>query len=211
MKINTLKKIFDFLFPKRKDVTSEIFNLLKNRIIYYPKNKLIFFFPYKNNLIKNQIWDMKFKKNFSVAKIFGKVIYENLPEVLRDLEIQSDFNNPILVSIPISFSRKVSRGYDQNYLMIKSFYNLGGKNFIHWEKGNLKKIKNTIPQSKTKNRKERLLNIKNSFLLKNPERILGKNILVFDDVLTTGATLNEARKVLKKAGAKKIIFMVIAH
>jgi predicted amidophosphoribosyltransferase len=88
---------------------------------------------------------------------------------------------------------------------------LGGKNFIYWEKNNLKKIKNTTPQFKIKSKEDRKKNIEDSLKIKNPKKIKGKNILLFDDILTTGATLNEAKKVLKKAGAKKIVFMVIAH
>jgi competence protein ComFC len=55
------------------------------------------------------------------------------------------------------------------------------------------------------------MNIKDSFSLKNSEKIKDKNILLFDDILTTGATLSEAEKILRKAGAQKIIRMVIAH
>jgi predicted amidophosphoribosyltransferase len=56
-----------------------------------------------------------------------------------------------------------------------------------------------------------LRNIKNSFKLKKPEKIKGKNIIIFDDIITTGSTMREAAKVLKKAGAKKIYFLTIAH
>ncbi|HIP21469.1 MAG TPA: ComF family protein [Candidatus Pacebacteria bacterium] len=62
-----------------------------------------------------------------------------------------------------------------------------------------------------KNRAERLKNQKNVFKLKNPEKIKNQNIILFDDVYTTGATINEARKVLKKAGAKNIKVIVLTH
>ena len=67
------------------------------------------------------------------------------------------------------------------------------------------------PSEITSSKEKRFENVKNSFDIKNPEKIKGKNVILFDDVLTSGATLNEAKKVLKKAGAKKIIFMVLAH
>ncbi|HIP33349.1 MAG TPA: ComF family protein [Bacteroidia bacterium] len=62
-----------------------------------------------------------------------------------------------------------------------------------------------------KNRAERLKNQKNVFKLKNPEKIKNQNIILFDDVYTTGATINEARKVLKKAGVKNIKVIVLTH
>ncbi len=73
------------------------------------------------------------------------------------------------------------------------------------------KKRHTKAQSKTKSRKERLVNVKNSFVVRKAEKIKGKNIIIFDDVTTTGATLKEAKKVLKKAGAKKVYFMTMAH
>lgn len=211
METNYLKKYLNFIFPKNKIQKEKIKLLLKNKIIYFHKKNIIIFLPYKNNLVKKNIWDLKFNKKFKISNLFGEIIYENLPDILEDLKIQKNFNNPLLISIPISFTRKVFRGYDQNNLIIKSFIKYGGGNFIEWEKNNLKKIKNTKPQFKIKNKEKRIENIKNSLKIKKPEKIIGRNILLFDDILTTGATLNEAKKALKKAGAKKIIFMVMAH
>ena len=59
--------------------------------------------------------------------------------------------------------------------------------------------------------KERKLNVKNSFMVKNNSIIKGKNILIVDDVMTTGATLNECAKVLKHAGARKIFVATFAR
>jgi predicted amidophosphoribosyltransferase len=131
MKINYLKKILNFLFPIKKFNNEKLNLLLKNKIIFFQKEKQIIFFHYKNNFIKKIIFELKFKKNFRVSQSFGKIIYENLPEILIDLKIQEDFNDPILITIPISFRRKLSRGYDHNFLIIKSFFDLGGKNFIY--------------------------------------------------------------------------------
>jgi competence protein ComFC len=47
--------------------------------------------------------------------------------------------------------------------------------------------------------------------VKNEEKILNKNIILVDDVVTTGATLSEARAILKKSGAKRVISFTIAH
>jgi predicted amidophosphoribosyltransferase len=130
MKRNIFKKIFDFIFPVEDD-SEKIFNLLKNRVIYYPKIRTIYFLPYSNALVRKSILDIKFNKKFRSSTIFAEIIYQNLPDILIDLKIREDFNEPVLVNIPISFLRKISRGYDQNNLIIKQFYALGGKNFIN--------------------------------------------------------------------------------
>lgn len=211
MKINHFKKILDYFFPKNKVEKDILKKLLKSKSLYLQKDKNIIFFSYKNGVVKKSIWELKFRKKIQVGNFLGEIIYENLPEILDNLKIQENFHNPILINIPISFSKRISRGFNQNDIIIKRFYNLGGKNFIKWDRNNLKKIKNTKSQAKTKNKTERFENIKDSFALKNPKKIKKRNILLFDDVLTTGATLNEAKKVLKNSGAKKIIYMVIAH
>ena len=83
------------------------------------------------------------------------------------------------------------------------------------EKNILIKIKDIEHQARIKDRKERIKNIIGSFAIKNPEKnielIKNKNVILIDDILTTGATLSEARKVLKQAGARKIIAFTVAH
>ena len=62
-----------------------------------------------------------------------------------------------------------------------------------------------------KDREERLANIIGSFEARNPKTIRGKKIILIDDVCTTGATMSEAKKVLKLAGAKKVVGVVVAR
>ena len=73
----------------------------------------------------------------------------------------------------------------------------------------LKKIKNTKAQSNL-NESERAKNIKDCFVWSG-ENLKDKIIILLDDVVTTGATLNEARKILRKAGARKVIAFTVAH
>ena len=62
-----------------------------------------------------------------------------------------------------------------------------------------------------KNRKKRLQNIKGCFSVSNHEKIKGSNIILIDDVITTGATMNEASRILIEAGADQVICFAIAH
>jgi len=74
----------------------------------------------------------------------------------------------------------------------------------------LYKIKETISQVEIKDRNKRLKNIQGVFAVKNSEIIRNKVIILVDDITTTGATLNEAGRVLKQAGGKKIIGLTVA-
>ena len=74
----------------------------------------------------------------------------------------------------------------------------------------MKRIKDTKPQIKIKDYKERANNIKNAFELINRGKVKSKNIILVDDVYTSGATIKEVVKILKRAGAANIIALTIA-
>lgn len=71
------------------------------------------------------------------------------------------------------------------------------------------KSKNTISQTKLRE-EERKQNIKGSYKIRNSDIIKDKTILLLDDVYTTGATTEEAKKLLLKEGAKKVIMLTLA-
>ena len=59
-------------------------------------------------------------------------------------------------------------------------------------------------------RQDRLINVQDAFRVNDASKIKDKTVLLVDDVLTTGTTLNECSKMLKQAGAKKIVVAVVA-
>ena len=191
-----IKKIINLLFPEEQLEKEKLEILLKNRNFLDRKKDIFSLLPYKNKRVSKSIKDLKFKNKISNAEFFGEILFENILDYLEDLKIKENFNDPILLTIPVSFWRKIKRGYNQNDLIISEFMKAGGKNFIRWEENNLIKIKHTKPQSLTKNKAERLKN---------------QNIILFDDIYTTGATISEVKKILKKAGAKKIKVIILAH
>jgi predicted amidophosphoribosyltransferase len=74
----------------------------------------------------------------------------------------------------------------------------------------LKRHKFTLTQTGF-NRTEREKNIKGAFIITDKEKIADKNIILVDDVYTTGATVNECSKILKKGGAKNIAVLTLAR
>ena len=75
----------------------------------------------------------------------------------------------------------------------------------------LKKLRDTPPQSKTGSVEKRRANIAGAYACLRPELVQGKQVLLVDDIVTTGATLSEAARVLKKAGAKEVICATLAR
>lgn len=169
-------------------------------------------FDYRHPPIKKSIWFLKYKGKKSIASIFAEVMYGKIIEELSELSILNNFREPILIPIPLSRKRHRERGYNQAELICNKLIEIDGKNNnFKLEKNILTKIKETEHQVKTKNRISRLKNLSDSFSVKNPELIKNRNIILIDDVLTTGATLTEAKKILKQFGAKKVIAFTVAH
>jgi len=218
--IKPLKQLFnkglDIIFPqseneqKLETITAE--ELFRSVPKTQHKNKnIINIFSYDNQLIKKAIWSFKFRNKKRLAKIFAQILYDRLLEDLVDLKTFKNFNNPLLIPIPISKKRFRERGYNQCELIAQELYKLDKNLSFHLEINNLIKTKDTPYQSRTKNKKERLKNLKNCFAVKNPKKIKNKNIILLDDIVTTGTTLKEARKALKQNEVKKIICLTIAH
>ena len=113
----------------------------------------------------------------------------------------------IIIPAPISKTRKLKRGYNQSDLIIMEL----SKNItdICVLRNVLYKIKNTLPQSSL-NKVQRQSNLKGAYKIKNIESIKDKKVLLFDDVFTTGSTIDECARVLKLAGAKEIGSLTIA-
>src|SRR3989344_7914516 len=215
----SLKKIteyfFDILFPRNEiqkkldTMTAEDFlnNIPRTR---HDDKNIITIFDYRNKFMKEAIWSLKFRRNTRLAKIFAQIIYDEILEDLSELAVFQNFKNPVIIPIPISSKRKRERGFNQCELIANELLNIGGDIFTQ-ERKVLIKTKDTPPQSRTKTKKDRLENLKDCFSLKNKEKIKGKNIILLDDVTTTGTTLKEARRILHRHGAKKIICVTVAH
>ncbi len=167
-------------------------------------NDLHFPLSYQNILTRNLIQKFKYEPFIKeLAQTFSNLIISHLQ--LQDN--QPDFSDFILIAAPLSKKRHKWRGFNQSEELAK---NLGQFFKIPCCNDTLFKIKETLPQADLKE-KERKENIKNSFLCKNPEKIKGRKILLIDDVYTTGSTMEEAARVLKNAGSKEIVGIVIAR
>ena len=150
--------------------------------------------------IKNAIKRYKFDKRPD--------LYRGLGEILTD-EI-SDYNLTgidIIIAVPLHKRRLKVRGFNQSELLAKY---VSKELNISYVKGALAKVKDSPPQSTMKTPSERRKNVAGAFAVVDKEVICGKNILLIDDVFTTGATLSEISRILIKSGAKTVYTATIA-
>lgn len=116
----------------------------------------------------------------------------------------------MIIPVPISKKRMKERGYNQSLLILKYLLQKNKLNNIYLEDKILYKVKNIKPQSSMKTKQDRINNIKGVYEVKNNLKIKNKRIIIFDDIFTTGSTVNECAKIVKQAGAEKIGVITIA-
>lgn len=147
------------------------------------------------------IHQFKYNQKTYLRKPFARFI-ENFIQIYR-LDIKQ-FD--IIVPIPLFSSRLRERGYNQSQLLAEQ---IARKYHIDLSLKNLVRIRNTEHQT-VLTKKERWTNIVGAFRIINPVGFFGKNILIIDDLLTTGATASEAAATLKDAGAETVGVLTLA-
>jgi len=151
-----------------------------------------YFFKYEN-LIRSQILALKFQEK--------PYVYKTIAYFLK--KMQKSFENlkmyDIIIIVPISKQRKKERGYNQTYLIAKEISKIIN---VPIAKNILYKLKHTVPQS-TLNKEQRGENVKGVYNINDYTKILNKNILLIDDIYTTGNTINECANILVRKGIKR--------
>lgn len=156
-------------------------------------------------IVKKLIYNFKYKpyladlKNSLVELFYESIIQQEIFQKIYNL-------NPTLMPIPLHSKRLRSRGYNHSKLLAEG---LAGKL-------NLKLIDALLRTRETKSQfglklKERKENLKDAFALNTKYKILNTNMFLVDDILTTGSTLSEAAKILKRNGAKKVWGLTLAR
>jgi len=114
-----------------------------------------------------------------------------------------------IVPVPVTYKDMVKKGFYHTYLIAKI---LSHRYHVPVIKDLVVKVKQTRPQSVLK-RKERLINLKNAFKVKKKyeKMILNKKLLIFDDVYTTGSTIQEISKELSRHKVRSINVLTLAR
>ena len=148
---------------------------------------------------RESILRYKFRGARAYAKCYGRMLAMKLAQ-----EYPDGFD--ALTWIPISSRRLRERGFDQVALLAQAL----GEELEMQPLELLKKIRNNPPQSGISGEAERRANVLGAYRVTDPEAVRGKRILMLDDVITTGATVSEAARMLLTAGAKQVYCGAVA-
>ncbi len=210
--------IADLLFPDECTSCGRRGEILCTECLYQLPHALLAYgdifslYEYAHPVISKTIRALKYKNNWRLASILGKHLHEEFMPFLADrfpLETESN-ERFIVIPVPTSNIRVHLRGYNQSELLARAFVACAPEKY-ELQTTTLYKIKHTESQVSLKNKQKRLGNIAGSFGVRNQDSILGRVVLIIDDVTTTSATLGEALKMARNAGARDALGITVAH
>jgi len=152
--------------------------------------------------IKELIHQLKFNRRLSLAPYFADLIVLHKVDYIR--------KHQLLVPVPLNRSRYSERGFNQSYLLCRSI----AKRVSMWFNGEVLTRKgSSLPQSEMPSLEKRLSNLNDRFIARPKKAFLiqGKDVLLIDDVITTGVTVSECARALYSKGARSVDVLTIAR
>ena len=142
----------------------------------------------------------KYNMKVSLADALGALMTQAM---LEPVHIDVD----VIIPVPLHPTRLRTRQYNQSLLLADR---VSRARHIPLSYDNLIRTRETAPQTEL-SRAVRLKNLRRAFAVRRPEDIVGKRVLIIDDVFTTGTTVNECAKILRKAGAADVYVCTLAR
>lgn len=159
------------------------------------------FYFSKESLIQHLIHQLKYKNHMAIGFYMGELMGNSL--------LQSGRFNTIdyLVPLPLYSDKEKKRGYNQATIICNG---VSAAMQVPVLTGNVSRQRFTATQTR-KHRTERWKNVEGSFIINNPDALMGKRILLVDDVITTGATLEACGSILTQIEGLQLYIASLAH
>ncbi len=156
--------------------------------------------PYKDIIIQRLIHLVKYAPARDVASAFGTLLARvQIPHNVSDTA-------PIIVPVPLHWRREMERGFNQSRLLAASVANIISGDVIDA----VVRARRTNSQVELAH-EQRGANVEGAFVCREPSKVRGRNVLLIDDVVTTGATMGECARALRAAGARSVHGFALAR
>jgi ComF family protein len=213
--------LLDLLFPPRpRDVAllamdAGAFSALARRatVPYADERRgITALFAYRDPLVRRLVWLAKYRGHPAAIALCADLL---LDAIRSDIAERAPFagsgGKPMLIAVPMRRSRVRERGFNQSDLLCRALAARDKNVFFEYTPNVLYKIKDTDRQTSIKDKTGRRKNVKDAFSVTDAARVRGRAVLLIDDVYTTGATVGEAMRALKRAGAREALAYALAH
>jgi ComF family protein len=169
-------------------------------------DRLLIAGPIDHPLIHTAIHTLKYRHSMMLAEPLADWLVGTL--ALRQATREPFYANPLLIPVPLHPHRHHERGFNQSELLARRAASIIA---MPYSSDTLRRIRHTASQVKTQSRWERIDNMKGAFACQRPDIVRDRDIVLIDDVCTTGATLDACAHALKDAGARSVTAVVLAR
>jgi len=156
-----------------------------------------------DGVLRDLIHLLKYQRVHPVAPLLGRLLGQALAGVSLP-------ENLLVVPVPLFKDKLRERGFNQAEQIARAFVRQHVSGAIQLDASSLVRSRQTASQTGL-TRHQRRANVRGAFSVVRPERIMAKNVLVVDDVMTTGATVSECARVLVRAGARQVLVATVAR
>lgn len=181
--------------PINSEYEGSICKECSSDIIYFDNACPVFEF---SGLAQAALYRLKYDGDIDIAPAIGRIMADKIKERKWDIDI--------VIPVPLHKDRLNERGYNQSLLLASE---IGRELGIDVQDGILKRERYTESQV-TLSRLQRIHNVRRAFAASDSALIKGRKFLIVDDIMTTGATLNECSRILKECQAKKVYCVTAA-
>lgn len=197
-----IANLLDLIIPPRNtDKVVRSLSLRELQGLIHPSTGML---PYHDPRVTALVWELKYHANSRATELASELLFEQLLAIAAE-----ELGRPLLIPIPMHAARRRARGHNQTELLCKRVLAHTGSTF-EYAPGALMRTVLTRSQQGLE-RQVRLKNVRNSMEAPQPASIERRICVVVDDVTTTGATLEEARRALLAAGAARVHLVALAH
>ncbi|TAK58753.1 ComF family protein [Patescibacteria group bacterium] len=209
-----LRRILDALIPISSEsaiarsLSEETLAELLHPMIHRDKQWIVALFPYRNPKVRALIRAIKYRGEKAPLPALGRILADEIIQILADKKTLGGWRNPLLVPIPSSSARLKSRGYNQvERIVLATLPHLEAE--VTYAPDVLGREDRASQVEVLKSEREK--NIAGAFSVIRPEKVSGMHVILIDDVAETGTTLSDAKRALIGAGASEVIAITLAH
>lgn len=172
---------------------------------------IIAFLPYRNDIVRAALVELKDFRNRKIERLIGGLVCEKILSMILDSSAMRGKrpDDTLLVPVPMTKKALRKRGWNQCELIAREISRADVGKRMEMRTDVIYKIRDTGDQV-GRTREERLASLGSCMIAGKDVDIRGRDIIVLDDIVTTGATLGEAKRALLQAGARAVICVAVA-
>lgn len=210
------RRVLDFVLPRPSSVRQ--FDVLPLHVLASQSHSTLFhkkircYAPlrYASPLVKSCVHASKYYAHERAIRLLGEAVAPHLADILAEQLLFGLYEKPLIIPIPLHVHRLRERGYNQAERIARVAAKHAVLASLECRTDVLTRTRDTHAQARL-TRAKRLKNMMEAFTVARPECVQGADIILIDDVVTTGATMRAARKALEDAGARTVLCIAVAH